>query len=413
MRDWFTPLEKGSKTYSSKTEKRLLQLEIKKRKIAELVASSPERAQAFTEMQEEIDQDLLTQEDGDIISQYCDKNGYKFGFSRQIALSPGTVLSAMKSTHDGSQLTKRHDLVFASQDKAQVKAIEKEYKKIEKILTKEIQELRFSPNAEERERAVQLIQERRRLRMKKQEDLGKSIFTHVIENKDVPQHTVSAVLKNKDQRYFSEVSQPVREGLQNINEDLFRGTKYEEALNGALRTSSVRMNNLACGVSDPYAIRDDLDTLFARYQYSDLPQLEKIILLHLGIVQIQPFQDGNKKTTRLLLNGLLSQAGYPTISAMSTDCKAYRRVLCDALESGDATEMIDYIEGMVNTRSDDVLSVLKRVQADEYTQALREGWKPVKKDDEPEEVEEIVVDDNLEDNGLQPKRNPGEVPPEA
>lgn len=411
MRDWFTPPKKGSKTYSPETEKRLLQIEIQKRKIAELVRSCPERASTFFQMQGEIDRDLLPQQDGDAIGAYCNKNGRRFSFSRQIVIEPGTVLDTIER-HISGELPIRHGLLFMSQDKKSAKEIEKRYKKEEERISAEIRTMSSSPNVEDREQVVRLIAERAALRKRKKEDFDSTVFTHGIEDKNVPQHTVEAVLKNKDKRYFSPEGMPTRNGLQNINEDLFRGTEYEEILNGSLRTASVRMNNLACGTSDPYAIRDDLDTAFVRYQYSDLPQLEKIILLHLAVVQIQPFQDGNKKTTRLLLNGLLANAGYPTISAMSTDCKEYRRILCDSLESGDATEMIDYIEKMIEGRGCDVIHVLKGVEPDEYDQALRDGWKPVKKENDETEIPEETTD-NVEGNGLTQTGKPGEVPPEG
>lgn len=80
----------------------------------------------------------------------------------------------------------------------------------------------------------------------------------------------------------------------------------------------------------------------------DFPPIETAALFHLVFEDIHPFQDGNGRTGRVLLNFQLMSAGYPPVSlkADKTGIEAYYRAI-DAfvrnLEARDGSIMVDLV----------------------------------------------------------------------
>jgi cell filamentation protein, protein adenylyltransferase len=60
-------------------------------------------------------------------------------------------------------------------------------------------------------------------------------------------------------------------------------------------------------------------------------------MAHLRLVEIHPFNDGNGRTARLLMNLVLIRAGYPPIAVRPEDRPAYIRALQQS-QSGQGTE---------------------------------------------------------------------------
>ena len=85
-----------------------------------------------------------------------------------------------------------------------------------------------------------------------------------------------------------------------------------------------------------------MEDLFFDYENSPLNILEKIAIFHIEMIKIQPFPDANKKTSRIIMNFLLVQNGYPTISLKEFNCKKYRQTLNIALEEDNLNPAINY-----------------------------------------------------------------------
>ena len=68
------------------------------------------------------------------------------------------------------------------------------------------------------------------------------------------------------------------------------------------------------------------ETLLDLFDYIDhLPTIyDKALLAVLGLSYIQPFADGNKRTSRLVGNAMLFQAGYAPMSYRSVDDREYK-----------------------------------------------------------------------------------------
>jgi Fic family protein len=85
---------------------------------------------------------------------------------------------------------------------------------------------------------------------------------------------------------------------------------------------------------------------------------------HLRVVDIHPFNDGNGRTARLLMNLVLIRGGYPPVAVRPEDRLAYLRALQDA-QSGKGSEAF---ERLLYERLDATL--------EEYLRALQEALPP-------------------------------------
>lgn len=92
----------------------------------------------------------------------------------------------------------------------------------------------------------------------------------------------------------------------------------------------------------------------------DQHPVEYAALLHLKLVEIHPFVDGNGRTARLLMNLALMQAGYP-ITTIPPICKReYIQAIRAAQTGTKATEpFVNFIAAMVIESQKDYLRLLK------------------------------------------------------
>ena len=88
---------------------------------------------------------------------------------------------------------------------------------------------------------------------------------------------------------------------------------------------------------------------------------ETALTAHHRLVDIHPFNDGNGRTARLLMNLLLIRGGYPAVSVRPQDRLAYLGALQDA-QAGQGDEAFRWL---LYQRLDAAL--------DEYLTALREA----------------------------------------
>jgi Fic family protein len=87
---------------------------------------------------------------------------------------------------------------------------------------------------------------------------------------------------------------------------------------------------------------------------------ETAFTAHRRLVEIHPFNDGNGRTARILMNLILIRAGYPPVAVRPEDRPEYVRALQQA-QAGEGTERLDTL---LYTRLDATLG--------EYLSALRE-----------------------------------------
>jgi Fic family protein len=82
---------------------------------------------------------------------------------------------------------------------------------------------------------------------------------------------------------------------------------------------------------------------------------------HLRLVGIHPFNDGNGRTARLLMNLILSRAGYPPIAVRPEDRPAYLRAL-ETAQSGNAEDFNDLLFSRLEQTLDIYLAAARQAQ---------------------------------------------------
>lgn len=89
------------------------------------------------------------------------------------------------------------------------------------------------------------------------------------------------------------------------------------------RQNLVEILNTDVKTAEPFEISARLDKLITKYEQSDKPLFDKIADFHIEFERIHPFQDGNGRTGRLLLNLELMKDGYPLTAIKFEDRPSY------------------------------------------------------------------------------------------
>ena len=92
---------------------------------------------------------------------------------------------------------------------------------------------------------------------------------------------------------------------------------------------------------------------------SDLNSIELAAFVHAEFVRIHPFQDGNGRTARLLLNFMLMKAGYQPVIIEAKDRPVYYESLNDYAVTGN-------LENFYNLVLDKEKNVLEDLKSEIY-----------------------------------------------
>jgi len=135
--------------------------------------------------------------------------------------------------------------------------------------------------------------------------------------------------------------------IKKLHKILFTGVNDEIA--GKLR-SELKMNvKLAGTIYIPPKWQDlekELSNFFKWYKSENkkLHSLELAALIHLKLISIQPFADGNSRLSRLLMNWILWRHNYPLIDIPIEDLENYYSVLDKYQIEKKEKSFIDYIK---------------------------------------------------------------------
>ena len=118
--------------------------------------------------------------------------------------------------------------------------------------------------------------------------------------------------------------------IKKLHKVLFAGV--EDSIAGKLRTELKRNVKLA---GTPYVppkwqnLQKELDNFFRWYKSENrkLHPVELTALVHLKLISIQPFVDGNSRLSRLLMNWILWKKSYPLIDIPIEDLENYYNAL--------------------------------------------------------------------------------------
>jgi Fic family protein len=91
----------------------------------------------------------------------------------------------------------------------------------------------------------------------------------------------------------------------------------------------------------------------------ELHPVERAALFHYRFVCIHPFDDGNGRMARLLMNLLLMQAGYPPCVVRNSKRREYLRSLEHADTTGSTDALVRLLAGELIQTAETMLSVLQ------------------------------------------------------
>jgi len=90
---------------------------------------------------------------------------------------------------------------------------------------------------------------------------------------------------------------------------------------------------------------------------------ETAFTAHRRLVEIHPFNDGNGRTARILMNLILIRGGYPPVAVRPDDRPAYVRALQQAQAGGRADAFNDLLLARLEVALDETLAALKQALA--------------------------------------------------
>jgi len=108
--------------------------------------------------------------------------------------------------------------------------------------------------------------------------------------------------------------------------------------------SSERLEEIAFKPSAPGQVAKKIDALVGWYNenVNKLNAIELAALLHLRLYEIHPFDDGNKRMSRLLLNKALFDNGYPILN-VSRPSEPYFDTLIRSVENHDEKPFVTFV----------------------------------------------------------------------
>lgn len=109
----------------------------------------------------------------------------------------------------------------------------------------------------------------------------------------------------------------------------------------------------------PEDVADRMKALLAEYNGKVEVSFKDILDFHVKFERIHPFQDGNGRTGRLLVNLELMKAGYPPIDIKFTDRIMYYNAFDAYHVKHDLSAMENLLAGYVNARLDVYLGMLQ------------------------------------------------------
>ena len=167
-----------------------------------------------------------------------------------------------------------------------------------------------------------------------------------------------------NQKAYSLIKSRLEEGAA-LDEELIKDIHQvvmENILDGGLyRSYNVRITGAGFTPPEWTEVRNNMKWFIADFEAkkSDLNSIELASYVHAEFVRIHPFQDGNGRTARLLLNFMLMKAGYQPVIIEAKDRPIYYESLNDFAVTGN-------LENFYNLILDKEKNVLEDLKSEIY-----------------------------------------------
>lgn len=126
---------------------------------------------------------------------------------------------------------------------------------------------------------------------------------------------------------------------------LYSACPYPE-FGGKLRQVPVKLNGLNFSVPDASDARREFQSFVSKTPKFEreyiFKYIDECIRICARMIAIQPFEDGNKRTFRAVLNLLLGKAGIPPVYILPKENEIYKHALFKAIQEDDYREIIRF-----------------------------------------------------------------------
>lgn len=142
-----------------------------------------------------------------------------------------------------------------------------------------------------------------------------------------------------------------------ISEDLIKNLHERVALDcqpavrGTYRLAAAYIRGSQTTPADPMSVRDLMPTLLYSWETSSGHPVAKAAAFHAFFENIHPFQDGNGRTGRLILNYMLQAEGYPPIAIKHNAALDYKTALEEWQVHGNPTGFLALVGECVAAES--------------------------------------------------------------
>lgn len=147
------------------------------------------------------------------------------------------------------------------------------------------------------------------------------------------------------------VDDPIRlVNIRQIHRSLFEG--YPDDNPGEFRKGEATIAGAKFATADPMLIdwnmKALIDWLGPVSESQKLNAIATAAAAHTDLAQIHPFQDGNGRTARLLMNFVLRRAGYPIAIIARQHRERYYAALSEADQDGNITQLVSLLVELVS-----------------------------------------------------------------
>ena len=151
------------------------------------------------------------------------------------------------------------------------------------------------------------------------------------------------------------------ESIQKMHRILCNGTHID---GGIYRTSGkileINVNGAKYHAPDYTEIPYRMNEIIYTAHNASVPCFSRAINAHYELIMLQPFDDFNKRTARIVMNWILLRGGYrPIIFNASKDKQLYKEAII-ARANGDGREYTRYMQRCMKRTQEQVLKVLQR-----------------------------------------------------
>ncbi len=172
---------------------------------------------------------------------------------------------------------------------------------------------------------------------------------------------------------------------ENFIKDVHERVIPARGIGGIYRTVPVYITGSEHVPPNHLKVREQMKNFVADLATKNTSPIEKAAWIHAEIVKIHPFQDGNGRTCRLLLNYSLMKDGYPPVNIKKQAKEQYFAVLETYALKEDVQPFVKLLQNTMNKELTEFITMYKEhlkqedFSDDEISQKLKKALFPTKK----------------------------------